>query len=176
MPLPRDFLEASTWAPLPVDIIHVRYGAEKLEPQGLEPETAYRPIRDIPKQVVYRTSDREKRLEVSLSEALVTSGPWGELHEITGGGSHIGFVILLKPNAFCGAHLLPDSAHLISYAELLPDTCIIKDIHDHKMFRLFKIGPAGNDDSPHDVIVTTKTRWFRNRNNPKFLGFSKDER
>jgi uncharacterized protein YfaT (DUF1175 family) len=33
-----------------------------------------------------------------------------------------------------------------------------------------------DDAHPHDLMITTKTRWFRNRNNPKFLGFSKDDK
>lgn len=164
MTLPNRYLTPQLWASFTADIIHSS-SADGTH-STLEPETIYTPVVNVPLFVAYRTSDREKRLESDLQTKVVTEGDWGVLHEVTGGGSHVGFVLEVKPGHFAGAVSLPDSVHFM-HRESIVDAPA-KSVHNHRMLKVMSFDK--------DLYVVTKTRWFRNRNNPKFLGFSKDER
>ena len=161
------FLVPATWAALPVDRITPLYpnGQELLTGTALS-EAVYTPLSKIPEVVVFRTSDREKRLEGDLLHSLLKSGEWGTLHEVTGAGSHVGFVLTPAPGYFEGASCMPDNLHLMKRTSLMVEHA--KTVHNHKMLKFFSFDC--------DLYVVTKSRWFRSRNNPKYLGFSKDEK
>lgn len=177
MTIPLSFLDASRWQALPIDVLFVQYedGEQAPLPNVVEPSTVYQPVAKVPNIVFCRTSDSEKRLDNELDAKVVGSGFWGQLCEVQGAGATIGVVLLPAPGVFCGAHALPDMVHLVICEDDLSPDSIISDVYDSKTIRSFLMGPPVGDRL-HDFIMTTKARWFRNRINPKYLGFSKDEK
>lgn len=171
--LPDMYLSAETWQKVPADVFFAVYDGS-ISPVSLSPVDVYRPAGDVPSEILIRTSEREKRLEADLTSNVLTSGPWGSLYVVDGDGSQVGLVLIPKPGRFCGAHVMPDVVHLLGNSESVANDAIIKDIHIAKSVRLLKVG--SQEDEPHDIVFTTKLRWFRNRNNPKHLGFSKEEK
>jgi hypothetical protein len=170
-----DVLIASTWQKLPIGSFFSRYEADgPLLPEGDSPADVFQPASMVPIEVLIRTSEREKRLEFNLDAREITSGQWGALFEIAGDGNPVGLLLRVAPQTFCGAHALLDVVHLLANTESVANDATIKDIHLSKTVRVFRIG--SDDNLPHDIVMTTKSRWFRNRNNPKHLGFSKEEK
>lgn len=173
--LPAFYLDAVTWQKLPGGVFFARYeGEEDIYPRELVPSSVYRPVSQVPTEVFIRTSEREKRLEFELKASAVASGPWGQLVDVSGAGSQVGLV-LLPTSAFIGAHVMPDIVHLLGNDESVAYDAVIKDVHVAKSVRVFTIGPISGA-APQELLLTTKLRWFRSRNNPKHLGFSKEER
>lgn len=175
--IPSEFLAADCWRPLGVNLLVSQYADGRRIPlNNLEPDGVYQPVGEVPVAIFCRTSTSEKRLEGRLEAEVVASAPWGEVFEVTGNGSQVGFVLRIEPGAFCGAHVLPDMVHCIACEEELPDESTLKDVYEGKSIRVYAVGPIQDKDRPQDILVTTKTRWFRARNNPKYLGFSKDDK
>lgn len=177
---PKFYLDAGLWHRLPVDFFFSRYaGDEEVYPQELTPDSVYRSISLVPTEVFVRTSEREKRLEFELEAKKVAEGKWGTLFEVSGAGSQVGLVTILNP-IFIGAHVLPDMVHLMGNSESVAFDGIIRDIYLAKATRMFEVGYSlrseQGEDVPFDVVMTSKNRWFRIRNNPKYLGFSKEEK
>lgn len=175
--VPKSFLDPARWAALPVDVLFAEYvdGTQAPLPAVVEPDNVYQPVGAVPNIVFCRVSDSEKRLEQSIDARVITSGFWGQLCEVLGGGASIGLVLLPAQGVFCGAHAMPDMVHLVVCEDDLPPDSIISDVYENKTIRMFLTGPA-KGERLHDLIITTKARWFRNRINPKYLGFSKDEK
>jgi hypothetical protein len=178
--LSKSFLEASLWQRIPGDVFFSRYaGDETIHPEDLSPSSVYRPVSMVPSEIFVRTSEREKRLEFELKATEISKGHWGALYDVSGAGSQVGLVMTVNP-VFIGAHVLPDIVHLLGNDESIAFDGIITDIHLAKTVRVFKVGfslrESEEEHIPHDVVLTTKYRWFRNRNNPKHLGFSKEEK
>jgi len=179
--VPQALLDASLWKTLRIDALYTVQTDGELRPSDHRVSAeVYNPSDQIPAFVLCRTSDSTKRLEKGLEAAAVEDMeapfPFGNLFTINGGGSPIGVLIELKPDLFRSAHCTPDGVHLCNaQGEIEPDS-IIKPVYAYKTFRSFLIGPAEKDKKPHDVMFTAKARWFRKRNNPKFLGFSKDNK
>jgi hypothetical protein len=176
--VPAKYLEASIWQALSVDVLYAVYDDGEIVPGTLDAEAVYQPVGRVPAFVLCRTSDSEKRMESVLSSNVIQSGAWGDLCEVLGGGSPLGLCVCIKQgDTFCGAHALPDIIHLIACMDDLPADSAVKDVYDGKNIKVYRMGPVTDDAHPHhDLVITTKFRWFRNRNNPKFLGFSKDDR
>lgn len=174
--LPSVYLDANTWQKLPGGSFFARYaGDEAIYPSDMTPSQIFRPVADVPTEVFIRTSEREKRLEFQLEAKELASGAWGKLLDVSGAGSQVGLVFLVSP-CFIGAHILPDIVHLLGNDESIAYDAVIRDIHTSKTIRMFSIGPVASDVMPEEIVLTTKLRWFRNRNNPKHLGFSKEEK
>jgi hypothetical protein len=125
----------------------------------------------LPTALVVRTSSRERRLVGVPVSVELAAGPWGTVHSVTGHGSQIGIVLSVAPGRFCGAHVLPDGAHLVLGRKEAPAPRI-RDLYVSRSARLFAVGDEGQED----LLLTSRTRWFRARNNPHFLGFSKGDR
>lgn len=174
--VPTRYLDPVIWQGLPVDVLHVAYDDGYISPGSTEPDAIYQPVARIPVVVLVRTSDSEKRLESKLAPVLLKEGDWGSVFEVQGAGAPLGLCIVVKAGVFCGAHPLPDMVHLVACEEELPADSIVKGLYETQKIKVFLMGPIEGNDRPHDLLVTTKTRWFRNRNNPKFLGFSKDDK
>lgn len=175
--LPARFTDPGLWLGLQVDTIYSAYADGEIHPRTTgRADAVYQPSSVVPAYVFCRISESEKRLEQALTSQAVMDGTWGILHEILGQGAKIGAVLALKAGAFMTAHVLPDMVHLVSVVDDIPNESIMKSLYDYKTFRAFRLGPLADDAHPHDLLITTKTRWFRNRNNPKFLGFSKDDK
>lgn len=172
--VPSLYLDASTWQKLPGDVFFARYEGEEFETSELSPAAAYRPVSRVPAEVFVRTSEREKRLEFELKAGLLASGPWGSLFDVSGAGSQVGLILTPAPEVFIGAHVLPDIVHMLGNDDSIAYDATIKDVHIAKTVRIFSIG--SEPSLPHDLVLTTKYRWFRNRANPKHLGFSKEEK
>jgi hypothetical protein len=176
MRFPDFYLSAANWYSLSGGIFFSRYeGDDTVYPQVLEPADVYHPVSLIPTEIFVRTSVREKRLESELKAKEVTSGSWGSLFEVSGAGSQVGLV-LMPSSVFIGAHVLPDSVHLLGNHDTVAYDAIVQDVYLSKSIRVFSACSYSNDDLPSDLILTTKFRWFRNRMNPKHLGFSKEEK
>lgn len=176
MSVPEFYLKAANWQRLPGDVFFSRYeGDEDVYPQSLEPSSVYRPVSGIPTEIFVRTSEREKRLEFELKAKELASGSWGRLFDVSGAGSQVGLVLLPAP-VFIGAHVLPDSVHLLGNHDTVAYDAIVKDVHVSKTIRVFSISSSSTASLPEELILTTKYRWFRNRLNPKHLGFSKEEK
>ncbi len=169
-------LDLTRWVRAPVDILHSVYndGTQVPERMGELDTALYQPTNRIPRAVFARLSDSEKRLDQELSIREVSYHRWGSICEVLGGGALIGAFVFTHMGCFEHAHVLPDGAHF-SMGSRVPAMAdpFVKDLYTNKSFRVFET-TDGVDVS--DVVVVTKQRWFRNRNNPKFLGFSKDER
>ena len=131
----------------------------------------------LPRTILCRTSDSEKRLAGAepLTTRPLANGSWGVLHEVLGNGGAVGLSLDIADKAFVGVHALPDIVHLLAPTRSLAADAIVKAVYDGKTIRLYRLGPP-DETKPHDLVLTTKARWFRARSNPKFLGFSKDER
>jgi hypothetical protein len=174
--LPKLYLDAKTWQALPGDIFFARYpGEESIQPHDLNPSSVYRPVSAVPSEIVIRTSEREKRLEFELKAKEVASGAWGKLIDVSGAGSQVGIILIPAP-IFIGVHHLPDVVQLLGNSETVAYDAIIRDIHIAKTVRFFSVGSISDSNLPEELIMTTKFRWFRNRCNPKHLGFSKEEK
>jgi hypothetical protein len=167
-------LSADLWRALSVDALYslhedggIRSMNEKHAP------SVYHPADEIPSYVFCRTSGSTKRLEkeLTLEEESVTGHL--AIYTVKGGGNPIGVLVELMTDQFKAAHCTPDGVHLVNAASELDSDLIVKPVFSYKTFRSFLLGP--NDDSPQDVILTAKTRWFRKRVDPKALGFSKDK-
>lgn len=175
--LPQHFQDPSLWLKLKVDAIYWTYGDGQLLPEmGGSAEAVYQPSSAVPSVMICRISDSEKRLEQTLTVRPAVRGAWGVLYEVLGQGAVIGTAMEVAEEAFSVAHVLPDMVHLVSNTDNVSPDSIMKSLYNFKTFRSFRLGSMMDDGQPHDVLVTTKSRWFRNRNNPKFLGFSKDEK
>lgn len=174
--LDASFLEADRWGRMPIDVLHSVYTDGVVAPLAMVPSEIYQPASRVPTHLLCKTSDSEKRLAGLLQTRLSGSGRWGRVYEVVGHGSLVGVVVQLEDNAFCGAHVQPDVVHLVSCVEELPDDSIVKDVYLGKTVRLFSIGPIDENKRPHDMMLTAKARWFRHRHNPKFLGFSKEDK
>lgn len=169
------FLDPAYWAHLVVDVLYSVYENGTVVPEGPEPDGVYPPVHWVPKYVLCRLSDSEKRLEGALEVKEAKAGAWGSVFDVTGAGAQVGVIIEMGP-PFCGAHVNPDGVHLVGCVDGLPEGSIVVDLFEAKTLKIFSVGPGAPADFAHDVVITTKTRWFRNRNNPKFLGFTKDEK
>lgn len=177
MHLPPRFLDTGLWRQLGVDILYTAYENGEIRPQNLKrAEDVYYPATRIPAFIFSRVSDSEKRLELTLNARTVVDGAWGSLDEIVAGDAVIGLVLAVRSGVFVTAHVLPDIVHLVCAHAVIPPDAVMKGLHEFKTFRSFRLGPGTDDDGHHDIIVTAKTRWFRHRHNPKFLGFSKDDK
>jgi hypothetical protein len=179
--VPPSLLDASLWKTLRTDALYTVQPDGELRPADPKVSSAvYNPSEDIPAYILCRTSDSTKRLEKGLEAVVVDDPempfPFGSLFTINGGGSPIGVLVELKPALFRSAHCTPDGVHLCNAQGEIDPESIIKPVYSYKTFRSFLIGPAEKDKKPHDVMLTAKARWFRKRNNPKFLGFSKDSK
>lgn len=177
MHLPPRFLSTNLWRQLGVDVLYVAYENGEIRPQNSEQaEEVYYPASRIPSFIFSRISDSEKRLELTLDARTVVDGAWGSLAEVTAGDAVIGLVLVVRSGTFTTAHVLPDMVHLVCAQANVPPDSVMKGLHEFKTFRSFRLGAGADDDGHHDLIVTAKTRWFRHRHNPKFLGFSKDDK
>ncbi len=168
------FLQPELWATAKVDVLFAE--GERADPVSAQENAvrAYQPVGRVPRLLFCRTSDSEKRLEGKIEARIVADGHWGMLHEVLGAGGTIGFALAPSTSAFSGAHVLPDIAHFVSGAHDLPEGSVVSHLYDNKTLRIFLLGATGGS-FPQDLLVTTKNRWFRNRINPKFLGFSKND-
>ncbi len=178
LPLPVKYLDATRWQHLPLDVLYAIYSDDEdnLDP-SFEPIEVYQPVQRIPVFILCRTSDSEKRLEGALSSRVVRGGEWGSLFEVVGNAAVVGLVFCINQEQFCGSHVTPDGVTLLACETDIPPGAIMKELYDGgKIVRAFRVGPPTDDKAPHDVLIATKNRWFRNRINPKHLGFSKDEK
>jgi hypothetical protein len=176
MRLPEVYLNASNWQKLPGGVFFSRYeGDDDVLPQSLEPADIYRPVSLLPTEVFVRTSEREKRLESGLKAKELASDSWGSIFEVSGAGSQVGLVLMVAP-IFIGAHVLPDMAHFLGNHDTVAYDAVVKDVYISKSIRAFSVCSYSSDNLPFELVLTTKFRWFRNRMNPKHLGFSKEEK
>jgi len=175
MTIPEGLLDPQLWAGLTITSLYAVYDDGEICPSDSTiANQVYGPSSRIPLYVICRISTSTKRLEKGLAASpLQDIGCRGRIHEVTGGGSPIGVMVGLAPQEFKAAHFTPDGLHLCNGEADLPPDVIIKPLYDYKTFRSFRVGPADDDDAPHDLMMTAKARWFRERNDPKFLGFSK---
>jgi hypothetical protein len=175
-------LNVELWKSLPLDILVAYNGDNGDEVRVLDLDEStdasqvYRPVDEIPWAILVRTSDSEKRFTSKLKAVLHSTHDWGSIHLIAGhNGSSVGLILEIPEARFCGAHTLPDIVHFVTCTDGLPEDAVMKSVFTNKVIRIFRLGPE-DDSAPHDVMLTTKARWFRARCNPKSLGFSKEER
>ncbi len=171
------YLETSRWQTLVVDVLYALHHDDTMTPSSFEPDGVFGPVTLLPKTILCRTSDSDKRLAGMdhLNTRPLAEGSWGVLHEVMGGGGVVGLSLDVAADAFAGVHALPDIVHLVAPTKSIAADAIVKPVYDGKTIRLYRLGPL-DDKKPHDLVLTTKERWFRARSNPKYLGFSKDER
>lgn len=106
----------------------------------------------------------------SVTAQTVQSGAWGKLVAYSNERATVGIVI--EPSgAFRSASVLPDIVHFFSKDEV-KEKPVVQMLYEAKHFRLFGVG----DETTSDLVLTVKNRWFRNENNPKFLGLNKEYR
>ena len=175
---PTELLDPDFWLKLSPDVLYAVYGKDDCNLDLDRAVDVYRPSDDIPSYLLCRTSDRTKRLEAGTEAVPVPcKGPNASFFEVTGSGVVIGIMVQINQAGFQFAHVTPDGAHLVG-REPFQSAPIVKDVFSHKTFRSFAIGPTEDriESGAHDLMVTAKTRWFRKRNNPKFLGFSKENK
>jgi hypothetical protein len=158
------FSEPTEWLDLPVGF-YVPYRAVDDAPDlGLSSAEGYRET-VVPGALVFLATDVARRFEKSFVFTEERSGGFGTIYQVrTVDGPQIGFVVLLNKEKFVNAYMTPDVVHLASVeAGEVPEV-----LYEDKVFRSFSFGG--------DVMFTTRARWFRTRNNPKFLGYSKDDK
>lgn len=172
--IPPSLLDSEVWQTLPPGVIHAPTG-DILIPMDPNIDAVaantYQPVCAIPAALVVKTSTSEKRFSLTLDGQEVMSAPWGSVHNVMGATGSVVGIVIVPSKEFCGAYLLPDMAHLMG-CHTGPVQGVIRCVHEHKMIKVYTI----EDEDLLDVVVTTKVRWYRNRANPKALGFSKDER
>lgn len=175
--VPEFYLQAASWQRLPADVFFSRYeGDDTVYPEGADlSSSVYRPVSMVPREIFVRTSEREKRLEFELKAKKIASGGWGSLFDVSGAGSQVGIVLIPAP-IFIGCHAMPDVIHLLGNSDTVAYDAIVKDIYVAKAIRAFSISSSSDAPMPEELVLTTKFRWFRNRLNPKHLGFSKEEK
>lgn len=172
--VPEKILDPLLWKGFNVDTLYTLYTSGDLRAQDPRSAfTVYHPSSEVPTWVFCRVSESTKRLEKGLTTQTMASGSFGNVYSVVGSGSQIGVLFSVNQQVFKAAHCTPDGIHLVSHENLVDP--IIKPVYVYKTFRAFRIGQTG-DTSPHDLMITAKTRWFRKRNNPKSLGFSKDNK
>lgn len=171
----ENLLDPALWRGFVVDALYTVDEFGEVKPDtARSADAVYNPTDNIPLFALCRISDSTKRLENGLEARKVDEGAWGILYEVTGSGSIIGVIFEIESEAFVSAHCTPDGVHLVRPE---PGTeFIVKPLYSYKTFRSFRVGPMDDDDAPHDLMLTAKRRWFRRRNDPKFLGFSKDDK
>lgn len=175
MTLPLQLLSPDLWRSLKVDSLYTLHESGELRPSTLAHASAvYGPASDIPFWVFCRTSESTKRLEKGLEMQKESEVESVSVYTVHGAGSPIGVLVAVAPDLFKSAHCTPDGVHLCTKQGEVADDAIVKSIFAYKTFRSFRVG-APLQETAHDVLITAKTRWFRRRNNPKFLGFSKDK-
>jgi len=175
MPAKPDLLQTALWKGFAVDTLYTFYNGE-VRPQNLTRAlSVYHPAEQIPLFVFCRTSESTKRLDAGLDAEQAVAGPWGAIYEVRGGGSSIGVMVEVTTERFSSAFCTPDGVHLCHNGDA-GDAAVMKELFSYKTFRAFRFGLPGVEDGPHDLMLTAKQRWFRRRNNPKFLGFSKDNK
>jgi hypothetical protein len=175
MTVPDNYLDPAMWRGFNVNTLYTGSEDGQVRPERQEvADLVYHPSHEIPAFLFCRVSESTKRLENGLEAEQVSAGPEGKVFTVVGSGSTIGIVFVVDTEQFSKAHCTPDGANLLNAN---PKTMtlkwgypIIKPIYEFKTFRAFRIGPSKKDDEPHDLMVTAKKR------NPKFLGFSKDDK
>ncbi len=131
----------------------------------------HRSATDVPIATITRVSQSTKRLEGDLVAKEVASGPWGRQYEV-GHGAIVGYAWLWDQR-YTHAHALPDIVHLLSTQQLDPvESQKAEVVWEFKGLRLVTVTYG----DVVDVLLTTKARWFRQRYNPKTLGYAKEER
>jgi len=176
--VPDPYLNPSLWRQMNIGALYT------IDPDGTvhpgdskSAASVYRPASLIPTFVLCRISESTKRLDNGLTLDEVASGAWGKLHLVMGSGSTIGALMSVSSEVFGSCHRTPDGVHLVRPLDASSLVApVTKPLFSFKTFRSFRIGPADDDAAPHDLMLTAKKRWFRKRNNPKFLGFSKDDK
>lgn len=109
------------------------------------------------------------RHTTSVTAHTVQSGNWGRLVAYSTEKATVG--LLIEPSGFRSVSVLPDIAHFFSPDEI-KEQPVVRMLYEARDFRMFSVG----DSSVYDLILTVKNRWFRNENNPKFLGLNKEYR
>jgi hypothetical protein len=128
-------------------------------------EVIYRPTSLVPTYAVARAKGTERRVESELVMKVAYQAAWGSLHEIVAvRGPLLGVVLSLSP-AIKAARTRPDHVHLINAAE--PCTKPYDLLYNKNSFKLYHVN--------QDILFVTKRRHFRDRANPKFLSFAKEE-
>jgi hypothetical protein len=173
----NEVLDLDLWRRLPLDTFHTysKGGVDLVKGHG-QASQIHRPVQDVPKVILVKLSDAEKRLSESFTTEVLADGPVLVESVVGANGSSVGLLVTIPDKGYCWAHVVPDSVHLVNCEEGLPADSIVKPLYSNKLIRLFRIGPEGNDNSPHDVMMVTKARWFRKRANPATLGFAKEEK
>ena len=183
--IPDSFLDPALWRVLKIDSLYTSNEQGVVRPSTqATADAVYNPSHEIPSFIFCRVSESTKRLENGL-EAVPALDPKtnepvvsaeGDVFTVVGSGSTIGVVFVVNTDLFLSAHCTPDGAHLLNLDEQLPEGCVMKLVYEYKTFRSFRFGPPHDEAPPHDLMITAKKRWFRKRNNPKALGFSKDDK
>lgn len=136
-------------------------------------ETVFRPVSLVPTMAQMRVKNTEKRQDGEAAFTTVVDEPWGRLVEVTQQrGPIVALQLIPTPDAWCGARAFPDHLHLIGCIDGLPDNSVTSLVYNKNYFFVYRIG----NDTEFDIVAVTKRRWLRDRNNPKSLNFSKEER
>lgn len=162
----EDLLSSALWKSLETDRFYIVQNDGTVHPQDVNSTDAYIPNGTFDK-ILCRVSDSTKRLGESLNCELHHSDWWGDVHHLSGTGSPIGVMIDLK-DKFASADYMPDGICLFAPENKFTDDTVLGGDYEFKSIRAFPMGEDG------DVMITVKNRWFRNINNPRFLGFSKE--
>lgn len=173
----EEILRPDIWSKLELNTLYGWVNDAGLYPNDLsKADESYLPTDWIPDLLIVRTSSSSKRLDKGITEKAVksVSPKTIKVSDIECAGSKIGVVLRPKKDVFVQSYFTPDGCMLLTGYEL--DQAIVKDGYSFKTMRMYLIGNNGLDPKTnvHDCLVTAKKRWFRNRNDPKFLGFSKD--
>lgn len=165
------FIDAALWADAkPFILLNLFDGFEPTSNLKTPATLLYSPANAVPTATCVRISQSTKRLEGVLQAKVVAEGAWGKQYEVGQGNNVVGYAWLWA-NVFSHAHTLPDIVHLINKSDPVEQQ-VASLIFDSKGLKLVTI----SDGDAVDIMLTTKQRFFRARNNPKNLGFAKEER
>lgn len=165
------FLDAALWADAkPFILMSLYNGFEPVSNLKTPATMLYAPKKEVPTATCVRISQSSKRLEGTLQAKVVAEGTWGKQYEVGQGNNVVGYAWMWAP-IFSHGHTLPDIVHLINKVD--PQNQQTPSlVFDTKGLKLVTIV----DGDAVDIMLTTKQRFFRARNNPKSLGFAKEER
>lgn len=174
----EEVLRPDIWANLELNTLYCWMNDAGLYPKDIsKADESYLPTDWIPDLLVVRTSSSSKRLEKGISEKSIRSPSSRtiKISDVECAGSKIGVILRPKKDQFVQSYFTPDGCLLLTGYDL--DDAVVKDGYDFKTMRMYLIGKKNLDPKTnvHDCLVTAKKRWFRSRNDPKFLGFSKDK-
>ncbi len=167
---PTTLTSSELWKSLEVDRFFVMNSDGDIHPKEVTPEEAYVP-NSLPEMILCRISDSTKRLGEHLTISVVEEDWWGKVYHLSGTGSPVGILLALNQDRFSSADYMPDGIHVFGKEKDPKGATILRQGYDFKSFRVFPIEVGGIG---HGLMVTVKNRWFRDRNDPKHLGYSKE--